>query len=84
MPILEANSQRVLCRLFGRDDDPRKGAARRRLWELAKSLLPKRRVGDFNQALMEFGATVCGARDPYCLLCPMKDFCKTYPFDPRA
>jgi len=30
---------------------------------------------------MDFGATICTARDPYCLLCPMKGFCKSYPFD---
>src|SRR5207253_2981976 len=75
MPILEANSQRVLCRLFGRDEDPRKGTARRRLWELAKSLLPKRRVGDFNQALMELGALVCTPAAPKCSACPLADKC---------
>ena len=74
-PILEANSQRVLCRLFGRDEDPRKGTARRRLWELAKSLLPKRRVGDFNQALMELGALVCTPAAPKCSACPLADKC---------
>src|SRR5262249_39569619 len=53
LPILEANSQRVLCRLLGLDDDPRREPARSRLWRVAEALLPIRQVGDFNQALME-------------------------------
>ncbi|TLY22073.1 MAG: A/G-specific adenine glycosylase, partial [Nitrospirae bacterium] len=47
---------------------------------LSEALIPKGKGYDFNQALMDFGALVCTARDPYCLLCPMMDFCKTYPF----
>jgi A/G-specific adenine glycosylase len=64
LPILEANSQRVLCRLFGRRDDPRRGPGRRWLWEVAEALLPVRRVGDFNQALMELGALLCTPAAP--------------------
>jgi A/G-specific adenine glycosylase len=51
------------------------------LWELSEALIPRGKGYDFNQAIMDFGAMVCIARDPYCLLCPMKSFCKTYPFD---
>ena len=53
-----------------------------RLWALSEALIPKGKGYDFNQALMDFGAIVCTARDPYCLLCPMKDVCKSYPFEP--
>src|SRR5205814_2429587 len=59
LPIVEANSLRVLCRLYGEDGDPSNTAVRRRLWDRAETLLPKRRVGDFNQALMELGSLVC-------------------------
>jgi A/G-specific adenine glycosylase len=81
--ILDTNVRRVLQRIFVGYGQPKK-APNTALWGLSEALVPKGRGYDFNQALMDFGATVCTARDPYCLLCPMKDFCKTYPFDPRA
>jgi len=82
-PILDTNVRRVLHRIFvGGESAPKTQTTA--LWDLSQAMIPKGRCYDFNQALMDFGATVCGARDPYCLLCPMKDFCKTYPFDRRA
>ncbi|HLG44244.1 MAG TPA: A/G-specific adenine glycosylase [Nitrospirales bacterium] len=79
-PILDTNVMRVLHRVFVGAGDPKKRKAA--LWDLAGALVPKGRGYDFNQALMDFGATVCIARDPYCLLCPMQDFCMAYPFSP--
>jgi A/G-specific adenine glycosylase len=78
LPILEANSQRVLCRLFGQTDDPRRGPLRRWLWQVAELLLPARRVGEFNQALMELGALVCTPAAPQCSHCPLLDQCAAY------
>ncbi len=75
LPILEANSQRVLSRLFGWKDDPRGGEARRRLWRAAEELLPRRRAGEFNQALMELGALVCTPSAPRCDACPLARHC---------
>ena len=75
LPIVEANSVRVLCRLFGIADDPRQSATRKRLWQLAQTLLPVVRVGDFNQALMELGALVCTAAAPACNECPVFGHC---------
>ena len=75
LPILEANSQRVLCRLFARREDPRSPDGRRWLWEAAEALLPRRRTGDFNQALMELGALVCSTRAPECSRCPLNTHC---------
>jgi A/G-specific adenine glycosylase len=75
LPILEANSQRVLSRLLGWADDPRQGPARERLWRAAEELLPMRRVGEFNQALMELGALVCTAAAPACERCPLAAKC---------
>ena len=66
LPILEANSQRVLSRLFGRAEDPRQGPARRWLWQAAEAVLPARGAGAFNQALMELGALVCVPVNPHC------------------
>jgi A/G-specific adenine glycosylase len=75
LPILEANSLRVLCRLFGRRDDPRRGPAQRWLWQVAEDLLPAKRVGDFNQALMELGALICTPAAPRCGECPLAADC---------
>jgi A/G-specific adenine glycosylase len=76
LPILEANSQRVLSRLLGFADDPRQGPARRRLWHAAEALLPARRAGAFNQALMELGALVCTPAAPRCGECPLAARCR--------
>jgi A/G-specific adenine glycosylase len=76
LPILEANSQRVLSRLFSRRDDPRQGAARRWLWQAAEELLPARHAGEFNQALMELGALVCTPSAPQCSACPLARWCE--------
>jgi A/G-specific adenine glycosylase len=75
LPILEANSLRVLCRFFGIQGDPRSGPAQRWLWETSRRLLPARRVGDFNQALMELGALVCTPAAPDCAACPLARHC---------
>jgi A/G-specific adenine glycosylase len=85
-PILDTNVRRVLQRVFVGDNTLMKRTPGRRrntqsLWDLSQALIPKGRCYDFNQALMDFGAMLCTARDPYCLLCPMKDFCRTYPFE---
>src|SRR5262249_3918478 len=75
LPILEANTQRVLSRLFGRSDDPSRGPARRWLWRAAEALLPAQSAGEFNQALMELGALVCTPREPRCAACPLAERC---------
>jgi len=75
LPILEANSQRVLSRLFGRAEDPRQGPARRWLWQAAEDILPQRDIGAFNQALMELGAIVCTPAAPRCTECPLAARC---------
>lgn len=74
-PILDTNVRRVLRRVFHRDG----GVPDRALWTLAGALLPPRRAYDFNQALMDFGATVCTARTPGCPRCPLRTICTTYP-----
>ncbi len=75
LPILEANSQRVLSRLFGRTEDPRQGPARRWLWQAAEDILPQKNVGAFNQAIMELGALLCTPTAPRCDGCPLAERC---------
>jgi A/G-specific adenine glycosylase len=81
--ILDTNVARVLFRVFVGRGDLKAHASRRQLWALSRALLPVRHVFDFNQALMDFGATVCTARKPQCLLCPMRAGCAAYPFNPQ-
>jgi A/G-specific adenine glycosylase len=76
LPILEANSQRVLCRLFGIEQNPKESAVQAKLWQLAESLLPRKSVGNFNQALMELGALVCTPSKPSCGNCPLRQHCR--------
>lgn len=71
LPILDGNVIRVLSRLFEVEGAADRAPVRRRLWELAEAVLPELRPGDFNQALMDLGATVCAPRDPRCGDCPL-------------
>jgi A/G-specific adenine glycosylase len=75
LPILEANSRRVLTRLFGVADDPRQKTTESFLWRKAEELLPLRRVGDFNQGVMELGSLVCTRIEPCCGKCPAAPWC---------
>jgi A/G-specific adenine glycosylase len=52
---------------------------RRQLWAISAALVPRKHVFDFNQALMDFGATVCTARRPKCDACPMTRTCASFP-----
>ena len=72
LPVLDGNVRRVLARLSGETAD----AA---LWARAEELVPADAPGDFNQGLMDLGATVCAPRTPRCGGCPMKGFCRTSP-----
>ena len=80
--ILDTNVARVLFRIFVGRGNPKSYALRGHLWTLSRTLLPAKQVFDFNQALMDFGATVCNARKPKCAACPMRAGCASYPFDP--
>ena len=82
--ILDTNVARVLLRVFLGSGDAKHHATRRRLWQISAVLVPRRQhVFDFNQALMDFGATVCVARKPRCLVCPMQPICSAYPWNPE-
>jgi A/G-specific adenine glycosylase len=74
-PVVDGNVARVLCRYFGIREDPTARATQEKLWDLAAELLPQKRAGDFNQALMELGATICAPKNPRCLLCPVQQDC---------
>src|SRR5882672_11172578 len=73
--ILDTNVARVLFRMFVGKGDPKSHAMTRHLWAISETLVPHKHVFDFNQALMDLGATVCVARNPKCLVCPMAKAC---------
>ncbi len=74
-PIVDGNVARVICRLDQIEDNPRRADILKRLWDRAGNLVPARRAGDFNSALMELGATVCTPRSPRCDRCPIRRWC---------
>jgi A/G-specific adenine glycosylase len=81
--ILDTNVARVLFRVFIGKGVPKAHATRKDLWSISAALVPRRRAFDFNQALMDFGATLCTARKPKCLICPMAPLCSAYPHNPE-
>ncbi len=83
VPAVDTNVARVLTRAFVSGKRGQKGQrggdGEERLWALAERLLPKSRraAWEFNQALMDLGATICVARKPRCEICPVRAACKT-------
>ena len=82
--ILDTNVARVLFRVFVGRGDAKAHAVRKHLWAIADVLVPHKHVFDFNQALMDVGATVCVARKPRCTACPLRRQCVSYPWTPPA
>ena len=74
--ILDGNVKRVLARVLAFDGDLAGAAAERALWGQATTLLPERGIEPYTQGLMDLGATVCLARSPLCLLCPVRELCR--------
>ncbi len=75
-PALDGNIRRVLSRLFDLRLPARSPEGERQLWELARQHLPPGRAGDYNQALMDLGATFCTPHSPHCAECPLENLCQ--------
>ncbi|MEW6439525.1 MAG: A/G-specific adenine glycosylase [bacterium] len=73
---LDGNAMRVLCRLLGLSEDPRRPQVRTGLQRTADSLLPRGDPSAFNQAMMELGALVCTPARPRCPICPLRTVCQ--------
>jgi len=69
--VVDGNVERVLQRFIGMN------LTTPQIWQHAQVLLARSRPGDFNQAIMELGATVCVPREPRCLICPVRNWCTT-------
>lgn len=78
IPAVDGNAKRVLARLFGIEEDVSRGGGARKVRALAARLVPATRPGEWNQALMELGATVCRPRAPRCGACPVSGQCVAF------
>ncbi len=76
VPVLDGNVKRVLARAFAVDTPVDTAAGERALWALAEAHLPRGKAADYNQALMDLGATVCTPRAPRCASCPLEALCR--------
>ena len=73
--ILDGNVKRVLCRFFAIEGWPGKAEVQKKLWMLTELLTPSKRTANFNQAMMDMGATICTRSKPSCTQCPIKMDC---------
>lgn len=76
VPTLDSNLQRVFARVFDVSQLADSPTGKEILWALAEENLPAGRAGDYNQALMDLGASLCLPRTPDCLLCPVNSLCQ--------
>jgi A/G-specific adenine glycosylase len=74
-PTLDANVRRVFSRVFNIVEPADSTQGEKILWGLAEKNLPKGRAGDYNQALMDLGATICIPHNPDCQHCPLENIC---------
>ena len=83
-PILDGNVKRVLARYYAIPGWPGRTGVLKTLWAHSEAVTPHTRPADFNQAMMDLGATVC-TRRPICSQCPLQDGCRAYAQgDPQA
>ncbi len=75
-PALDGNVRRVMSRLLLIEEDPRRPAVERAILDELRELISTDAPADFNQALMELGATICVAKSPRCLICPVLEHCQ--------
>ena len=75
VPALDGNIKRVYARLFDVEQPVDSTVGETILWELADRNLPQGHAGDYNQALMDLGATICVPKNPRCLICPVMRLC---------
>lgn len=77
-PLVDGNVIRVYSRLFAIHGHAKDTKLQKEIWKIAAQHLSQKRPGDFNQALMELGATLCRVRLPSCERCPVQKFCLAY------
>ena len=78
---LDGNIRRVYARIFNVDEPLGSTQAEKIFWDLAEQHLPHAEAGDYNQALMDLGATICTPRSPRCEECPVQMHCEAWQLD---
>lgn len=73
--IVDTNIQRVIQRIFNIQGNPLRAPVKKQIWHLAEKLIPQSQAHVFNQAIMDFGALMCTARNPQCQSCFMNEMC---------
>lgn len=73
--VVDGNVERVFARLMLIEDPINAPGTKKAVWSLAERLVPKSNPGDYNQALMELGATICKPKLPKCFVCPVRAYC---------
>ncbi|XP_052139362.1 adenine DNA glycosylase-like [Oryza glaberrima] len=76
VPVVDGNVVRVISRLYAIPDNPKESSTVKRFWQLTGELVDPSRPGDFNQAMMELGATLCSKTKPGCSQCPVSSHCQ--------
>jgi len=78
VPLVDGNVMRVFSRVFNIEENIQTETVKKKMWDIASLLVPTQKPGDFNQALMELGATICIPGTPMCLLCPLNEECVSF------
>ncbi len=78
VPVLDGNVIRVFSRLLDLADDVTQSAVQAQLWSIAEQWVPIEHPGDYNQALMELGRTICRPKKPLCTACPIASHCLAF------
>jgi A/G-specific adenine glycosylase len=76
--VMDGNVKRVIARLFAIKEDVRDIKTQKKIQYLIDTLLPLEFPGDFNEAIMELGATICKPSSPICTICPISAECEAY------
>ncbi|MBI4370811.1 MAG: A/G-specific adenine glycosylase [Elusimicrobia bacterium] len=77
-PLVDGNVIRIFARYYGLAGSAKDAALQRECWSRAEKLVPKESPGDWNQALMELGATLCAPDAPSCAICPLSRDCTAF------
>lgn len=77
-PAIDGNVMRVVSRLFEIDDDIAKASSRKIFEEAMYAIIHQKRPGDFNQAMMDLGSSICTPTSPNCVACPLQAYCLSY------
>jgi len=78
LPAVDANQKRVFSRIYDIRQEVDSPAGDKLIWSLAAAFLPKGKSSEFNQAVMDFGSSICLPRNPDCDACPVRAWCQAY------